>query len=143
MSLMDTLKGLVGKGKEVAAENADKIQAAVDKAGGFIDEKTHGKYSDQIGKGAAALKNAIPEQPGSAASEPAAEAAPAAQAEAAPTPPAEAAPAPTPPAEAAPAVKPPADVVAEPTPPAESEAAADTESAPEAAPPSETEPGKS
>ncbi|WP_067886510.1 antitoxin [Nocardia vaccinii] len=124
MSLMDTLKGLVGKGKEVAAENADKIQAAVDKAGGFIDEKTHGKYSDQIGKGAAALKNAIPEQPGSAESGAAAEAAPAPQ------------------AEAAPAVKPPAEVVAEPAPPAEpeAEAAPDTESVPEAAPPSDTEP---
>lgn len=127
MSLRDTLKGLVGKGRKVAAANADKIEAAVDKAGGFIDEKTHGKYSDQIGKGAAALKNAIPEQPGSAASEPAAEATPA----------------PTPPAEAAPAEKPPVEVVAEPAPSADSEPAADAESAPEAAPSSDTEPGKS
>jgi hypothetical protein len=69
MSLMDTLKGLVGKGKDVATENADKIHDAVDKAGGFIDEKTGGKYSDQIGKGAEAVKNAIPEQPAAAAPE--------------------------------------------------------------------------
>ncbi|ATL65548.1 antitoxin [Nocardia terpenica] len=62
MSLMDTLKGLVGKGRDAAAENAEKIHEAVDKAGGFIDEKTGGKYSDQINKGADALKNAVPEQ---------------------------------------------------------------------------------
>ncbi|WP_067673352.1 antitoxin [Nocardia miyunensis] len=130
MSLMDTLKGLVGKGREVAAENADKISGAVDKAGGFIDEKTGGKYSEKIGKGAAALKNAIPEQAGSAESEPAAQAAPA-------------------PEPAAPAAEPQAEPVAEPTPPApaqaesekaESEKAAETESAPDAAPPSETKP---
>ncbi|MBF6171617.1 antitoxin [Nocardia blacklockiae] len=66
MSLMDTLKGLVGKGREAASENADKIHGAVDKAGSFIDEKTGGKYTDKIGKGTDAVKNAIPEkdQPG-------------------------------------------------------------------------------
>ncbi|RDI61395.1 antitoxin [Nocardia pseudobrasiliensis] len=62
MSLMDTLKGLVGKGREAASENAEKVHGAVDKAGGFINEKTGGKYSDQIGKGADAIKNAIPEK---------------------------------------------------------------------------------
>ncbi|MEU3352973.1 antitoxin [Streptomyces sp. NPDC037389] len=62
MSLMDTLKGLVGRGKEAAAENPEKVHEAVDKAGGFIDEKTEGKYSDQIGKGADAVKNAVPER---------------------------------------------------------------------------------
>ncbi|WP_339381303.1 antitoxin, partial [Nocardia jejuensis] len=82
---MDTLKGLVGKGKDVAAQNADKIEQAVDKAGGFIDEKTKGKYSSQIDKGTEAVKNAIPENAPAAP-----EAAPAAPAEPAP-----AAPAPT------------------------------------------------
>jgi hypothetical protein len=62
MSLMDTLKSLVGKGREAAAENAEKVHEAVDKAGGFVDERTGGKYSDQIGKGVDALKNAIPER---------------------------------------------------------------------------------
>ncbi|MFI6870345.1 antitoxin [Nocardia sp. NPDC050406] len=59
---MDTLKGLVGKGKDVAAQNAEKIESAVDKAGGFIDQKTGGKYSDKIDKGTEAVKNAIPEE---------------------------------------------------------------------------------
>ncbi|WP_431957696.1 antitoxin [Nocardia lijiangensis] len=65
MSLADTLKGLVGKGKEAAAKNADKINEAVDKAGDFIDQKTHGKYSDKIEKGKEAAKKVVPpEQPG-------------------------------------------------------------------------------
>nr|WP_221333090.1 antitoxin [Nocardia transvalensis] len=66
--MIDTLKGLVGKGRDAASENAEKIHDAVDKAGGFIDEKTGGKYSDKIGKGTDALKNAIPDkdQPGAA-----------------------------------------------------------------------------
>ncbi|AHH15549.1 hypothetical protein NONO_c07410 [Nocardia nova SH22a] len=64
MSLIDTLKGLVGKGRDAASENADKIHGAVDKAGGFINEKTGGKYSDQIGKGTDAIKKNIPEQGG-------------------------------------------------------------------------------
>ncbi|MCA2210051.1 MULTISPECIES: antitoxin [Nocardia] len=66
MSLVDTLKGLLGKGKEAAAQNADKINDAVDKAGTFIDDKTKGKYSDKIEKGKEAAKKAVPpQQPGS------------------------------------------------------------------------------
>ncbi|MFI9506133.1 antitoxin [Nocardia sp. NPDC052566] len=83
MSLADTLKGLVGKGKEAAAKNADKINEAVDKAGNFIDEKTGHKYSDKIEKGKEAAKNAVPTE----------------QAEAAPEPPPAPEPAPEPPAE--------------------------------------------
>ncbi|WP_067833297.1 antitoxin [Nocardia lijiangensis] len=65
MSLADTLKGLVGKGKEAASKNAGKINEAVDKAGDFIDQKTHGKYSDKIEKGKEAAKKVVPpEQPG-------------------------------------------------------------------------------
>ncbi|MGV9616388.1 antitoxin [Nocardia xishanensis] len=65
MSLTDTLKGLVGKGKEAAAKNSGKINEAVDKAGDFIDQKTHGKYSDKIEKGKEAAKKVVPpEQPG-------------------------------------------------------------------------------
>ncbi|MGW4246688.1 antitoxin [Nocardia sp. NPDC004722] len=82
---MDTLKGLVGKGKEVAAQNAEKIEQAVDKAGHVIDEKTGGKFTSQIDKGAEAVKNAIPtdgaeaaaEAPAAAPEAPAAEPAPA------------------------------------------------------------------
>lgn len=85
MSLIDTLKGLVGKGKEVAAQNAEKIESAVDKAGGLIDQKTGGKFSSQIDKGTEAIKGAIP------ADQAAAEAASEAPAEPAPEPAPEAA----------------------------------------------------
>ncbi|WP_433523265.1 antitoxin [Nocardia pseudovaccinii] len=88
MSLVDTLKGLVGKGRDAAAENADKIYDAVDKAGGFIDEKTGHKYTDKIGKVQEAAKKAVPTD--HSASEPPAPAPkpPAAAAEEPPVPPA-------------------------------------------------------
>ncbi|MGW4089390.1 antitoxin [Nocardia sp. NPDC004750] len=60
MSFADTVKGLVDKGKDAAAKNAGKINHAVDKAGDFIDQKTHGKYSDQIAKGKEAAKKVVP-----------------------------------------------------------------------------------
>ncbi|MGX1809793.1 antitoxin [Nocardia sp. NPDC055321] len=102
MSLIDTLKGLVGKGKEVAAQNADKIENAVDKAGTFIDGKTGGKYSSQIEKGSEAVKNAIPADAAAPADAPAP--APEAAPEPAATPaPAEAAAEPAPAPEPAPA----------------------------------------
>ena len=64
MSLMDTLKGLVGKGRDAASQNAEKVHGGVDKAGSFINEKTGGKYSGQIDKGADAIKKQFPEQGG-------------------------------------------------------------------------------
>ncbi|MCC3779379.1 antitoxin [Streptomyces sp. UNOB3_S3] len=60
MSFIDTLKGLVGKGRNAAAENPEKFGQAVDKAGSFIDEKTGHEHSDKIEKGKEAAKTAIP-----------------------------------------------------------------------------------
>ncbi|MEV5838866.1 antitoxin [Nocardia sp. NPDC052112] len=77
MSLADTLKGLVGKGKEAAAKNADKINEAVDKAGTFIDEKTGHKYTDKIEKGKEAAKKAVPTDQSAPKPEPAPEPEPA------------------------------------------------------------------
>ncbi|MEV6135940.1 antitoxin [Nocardia sp. NPDC051990] len=78
MSLADTLKGIVGKGRETVAKNADKINEAVDKAGGFIDEKTGHKYSDKIDKLQEAAKKAVPsDQSAPEPSAPASEAPPA------------------------------------------------------------------
>ena len=59
MSLVDTLKGLLGKGKEAASQNAGKINESIDKAGSFIDEKTGGKYKDAVDKVQDAAKNAV------------------------------------------------------------------------------------
>ncbi|MGU3432179.1 antitoxin [Actinomycetes bacterium M1A6_2h] len=58
MGFADTLKGLIGKGKNAAAQNSDKIDKAVDKAGDLIDKKTQGKYADKIDKVQDAAKKA-------------------------------------------------------------------------------------
>ena len=43
MGFMDKVKGLL-------SQNSDKVDAAIDKAGDFVDDKTQGKYSDTIHK---------------------------------------------------------------------------------------------
>ncbi|MBY4400878.1 antitoxin [Rhodococcus fascians] len=62
MGFADNLKGMVDKGKNLAAENADKIDDVVEKAGDFIDNKTGGKYADKIDKVQEAAKKAIPDK---------------------------------------------------------------------------------
>jgi hypothetical protein len=50
--LIDNLKQQAGnlaeKGKDLLAEHGDKVDDAIDKAAGFIDDKTGGKHSDKI-----------------------------------------------------------------------------------------------
>ena len=62
MGFADNLKGIVDKGKDLAAENSDKIDDVVDKAGDFIDSKTGGKYADKVDKVQEAAKKAIPDK---------------------------------------------------------------------------------
>ena len=38
------------RARTLVGENADKIDGVVDAAAGMIDDKTHGKYADKIGK---------------------------------------------------------------------------------------------
>lgn len=38
------------KAKDLLAQNADKVETAITKAGKFVDDKTQGKYSDTIHK---------------------------------------------------------------------------------------------
>ena len=52
MGLFDKVKGLAG-------QHADKVEGAVDKGADVVDEKTGGKYSDQIDKGAEAAKGFV------------------------------------------------------------------------------------
>jgi len=40
--------GMLDKAKDLLAQNADKVEMAIDKAGEFVDDKTQGKYSDTI-----------------------------------------------------------------------------------------------
>lgn len=50
--------GILDKAKDLLAQNADKVEMAIDKAGGFVDDKTEGKYSDTIHKVAEQAKKA-------------------------------------------------------------------------------------
>jgi nitrogen-specific signal transduction histidine kinase len=42
--------GFLDKAKDLLAQNADKVETAIDKAGEFVDDKTQGKYSVTIHK---------------------------------------------------------------------------------------------
>ncbi|MGV0812193.1 antitoxin [Mycolicibacterium boenickei] len=51
--------GFLDKAKDLLAQNADKVEQAIDKAGDIVDEKTQGKYSGAVDKAQDAAKNAI------------------------------------------------------------------------------------
>jgi hypothetical protein len=42
--------GFLDKAKDPLAQNADKVDTAIDQAGEFVDEKTKGRYTDAIHK---------------------------------------------------------------------------------------------
>ncbi|QLL06684.1 antitoxin [Mycobacterium vicinigordonae] len=42
--------GFLNKAKDLLAQNSDKVETAINKAGEFVDEKTQHKYSDAIHK---------------------------------------------------------------------------------------------
>ena len=52
--LMDEAKKVAGRAKEkagdLAVDNRERVEGALDKAGAKIDEKTEGKYADTIAK---------------------------------------------------------------------------------------------
>ncbi|MGH9265401.1 MAG: antitoxin [Acidimicrobiales bacterium] len=52
MGLFDKAKGLLG-------QHGDKVEGAIDKVADTVDEKTGGKYADQIDKGAEAAKGFV------------------------------------------------------------------------------------
>ncbi len=51
--------GLFDKAKGLAGEHADKVEQAIDKVADVVDEKTGGKYADQIDKGVEAAKGFV------------------------------------------------------------------------------------
>ncbi len=51
--------GFLDKAKDLLAQNADKVETAIDKAGEFVDDKTQGKYSDTVHKVAEEAKKAV------------------------------------------------------------------------------------
>ena len=55
MGLLVKVKGLLGS-------NADKVKEGVEKAGDMIDEKTDGKYADQVDMAQDKVEELIEEQ---------------------------------------------------------------------------------
>ena len=51
--------GFLDKAKDLLAQNADTVEAAIDKAGEFVDSKTEGKYKDTVNKVQEAAKKAL------------------------------------------------------------------------------------
>ena len=51
--------GIFDKAKDLLGQHGDKVEGAVDKVADMVDEKTGGKYSDQIDKGAEAAKGLV------------------------------------------------------------------------------------
>jgi uncharacterized protein YjbJ (UPF0337 family) len=51
--------GFLDKAKSLLAQNADKVEQAIDKAGDIVDDKTGGKYKDAVDKVQDAAKKAV------------------------------------------------------------------------------------
>jgi DNA-binding protein H-NS len=72
MGFADRLKGLTKKAEDAAVEHKDQIQQAVQKAEATADQRTGGKYHEQIQKAGAkaeSLVDGLPENEKKAASE--------------------------------------------------------------------------
>ena len=61
MSFLDKAKATAEQAKTAAQQAAAKIESAgvVEKAASFVDEKTKGKYADQIAKAQEQAKSAV------------------------------------------------------------------------------------
>ncbi|MBK5224470.1 MAG: antitoxin [Acidimicrobiia bacterium] len=59
MGFMDKLRKTTDKAVDAVADNEEKIDAAIDKAVNFADDKTRGKYSDKIDKAANAARKGV------------------------------------------------------------------------------------
>ena len=51
--------GFLDKAKEMLGQHGEKVEGAIDKVADVVDEKTGGKYADQIDKGAEAAKGFV------------------------------------------------------------------------------------
>lgn len=53
--------GFLDKAKDLAEQHADKVEAAVDKAGDLVDDKTDGKYADKVDQAQSFVKDKLQE----------------------------------------------------------------------------------
>jgi hypothetical protein len=51
--------GFLDKAKDLLAQNADTVEATIDKAGEFLDSKTDGKFKDTVNSVQEAAKNVL------------------------------------------------------------------------------------
>jgi MT0933-like antitoxin protein len=51
--------GFLDKVKDLVSKNTDKVDAAIEKVGDVVDQKTQGKYAQQIDKAQEAAKKAV------------------------------------------------------------------------------------
>ncbi|MGO9034991.1 antitoxin [Mycobacterium sp.] len=51
--------GFLDKARDLLAQNADTVDAAIDKVSEFVDSKTEGKYKDAVNKVQEAAKKAL------------------------------------------------------------------------------------
>jgi hypothetical protein len=59
MGFLDRFKRLSRQAEDLVEEHDDKILDGIDKAADFADDKTKGKHSDKIDKGAAKAKEQV------------------------------------------------------------------------------------
>ncbi|MEU5840664.1 antitoxin [Rhodococcus sp. NPDC047139] len=50
MGFMDSVRGIVNKGKDFASRNPDKVENFIDKTGDQVDKRTGGKYAQHVDK---------------------------------------------------------------------------------------------
>ena len=62
--------GLFDKMKDLAADNADKLDGVVDKVADVVDEKTDGKHGDKIDSAAEKAKDFLQDLDGKEGQEP-------------------------------------------------------------------------
>ncbi len=53
--------GIFDKAKDALSEHADKVEAGIERAGDFVDDKTGGKYAEHVDKGQAFAKEKLAE----------------------------------------------------------------------------------
>ena len=52
-------KDWFGKGKEAVADNKDAVKEGIDKVGDTVDDKTGGKFTEQVDQGQDAAKDFV------------------------------------------------------------------------------------
>ena len=55
--------GFLDKVKDLASQNADKVEAAIEKVGDLVDEKTDGKFKGVVDGAQEAVKKAVAGEP--------------------------------------------------------------------------------